>query len=57
MYILCKDEAPINLFPSLFFLPLPFVCLSNAHLPDKIRQKKTRFSQTTPITFKRSLLF
>lgn len=56
MYI-CKDEAPINLFPSLFFPPLSFVCLSNAHLLDKIRQKKTRFSQTTPITFKRSLLF
>jgi len=33
-------EAPINLFPSLFFSPVSFVRLSNAHLPDKMRQRK-----------------
>lgn len=47
MYI-CNNEAPINLFPWLFFSPLSFVCLSNAHLPDKIRQKKnTVFANDT----------
>jgi len=53
---MCADEAPINLFPSLFFAPLSFVRLSNAHLTDKIRQRKNRvFAHGTYNVYKRSL--
>lgn len=49
---MCTDKAPIILFPSIFFSALSFVRLSNAHLPDKIRQRKnTVYTHVTYITY------